>query len=106
LTMQKNIEKEEVKEEFRERLKRERISIILFAILIASGFIVVKSPEIHFLFVIFALIGNFLYSLTNWRCPKCNAYLGGWGFSINIFTTPLHLHCPKCGIELRSINKI
>jgi hypothetical protein len=38
-----------------------------------------------------AVLGLFVFSLFNWRCPRCNAYLGRWSFK----------HCSNCGIELR-----
>ena len=38
--------------------------------------------------VLLWLIG---FSLFNWRCPRCNAFLGKWSFQ----------HCSNCGVELR-----
>ena len=40
------------------------------------------------LLVLLWLIG---FSLFNWRCPRCNAYLGKFSFK----------HCSNCGVELR-----
>ena len=38
-----------------------------------------------------ALLGVIVFLLFNWRCPRCNAYLGKFSFK----------HCSNCGIELR-----
>ena len=38
-----------------------------------------------------ALLGVIVFSRLNWRCPRCNAYLGRFSFK----------HCSNCGIELR-----
>ena len=40
------------------------------------------------LLVLLWLIG---FPLFNWRCPRCNAFLGKYSFK----------HCSNCGIELR-----
>ncbi|NTV66985.1 MAG: hypothetical protein HGB06_04760 [Chlorobaculum sp.] len=41
---------------------------------------------------LFMVIGVLVFSLTNWRCPACNSYLGK-------LMNPRY--CPKCGIGLR-----
>jgi fatty acid desaturase len=39
-----------------------------------------------------AILGTLVFSLSNWRCPACNKYLGkGIGPSF----------CPRCGVPLR-----
>lgn len=38
------------------------------------------------------VVGGLVYSLRNWRCPRCSAYLGR---AIN------PKHCPRCGVALR-----
>lgn len=38
------------------------------------------------------VVGGLVFSLFNWRCPKCNGYLGR---SLN------PRYCSKCGAQLR-----
>ena len=38
-----------------------------------------------------ALLGVIVFSLFNWRCPRCNAFLAPFSFK----------HCSNCGVELR-----
>lgn len=35
-----------------------------------------------------------------WRCPACEAWLGGFSFSINALLPAESLHCPNCGTRL------
>lgn len=39
------------------------------------------------------LAGCLYFSYRNWRCPKCDAYLGKYAWQTGV--------CPKCGTALR-----
>jgi hypothetical protein len=41
-------------------------------------------------------IGTLILYFRNWRCPRCDAYLGG-------SSNPPH--CPECGVKLRNKNR-
>jgi hypothetical protein len=40
---------------------------------------------------VLGVIGVFLFSWQNWRCPACDRYLGKY----------VHAVCPRCGVALR-----
>ena len=52
--------------------------------------------------IVFILLAGFVFWLSwrNWRCPACDAGLGGWTLQINAGISPETLKCPQCGARL------
>lgn len=79
--------------------RKRQITIAILAIpLVAARFFKTELRQLdfvndqYFTYAILGLVGGLvIYSFFNWRCPKCNVYLGR---SINL------KHCSKCGVQL------
>ena len=91
-------QKASFKEEFAARRKRQLILLVPFTAL-AIGFALIPdepSGDVMGLLAAVGLgllvVGIVVFSLMNWRCPACNAYLGK-AISPNF--------CPKCGVALQ-----
>lgn len=94
-------QKQGFKEEFSRRKRLQLMVSLPFVVVLAGLFILgdqgssgALGVPIELLGGVLAvlLVGVLIFSLKNWRCPACNAYLGkGMG----------HSFCPKCGVALR-----
>lgn len=92
---------QEFKRQFATRRRRQYVAavpMILIAIMIATtdrstGLAFGRFPASVFVPVaIVAMLGIFIFSLRNWRCPACDKYLGR-GANPSF--------CPKCGVPLK-----
>ena len=86
-------QKEQFKQEFAAKDRRQFVtfisivSIVLLMLLTAGHlpwFVPVSGLAI--------VMGAFVFSFVNWRCPACGKYLG---------QIPVRRHCPRCGVALR-----
>lgn len=93
-------QKEEFRQEFAKRRRRQMMLVIPIIGLLAlkiffktggrSGPLYdFLSSDIPLVILMVFIIGALAFSLKNWRCPACNAYLGR-GASPRF--------CPKCGV--------
>jgi hypothetical protein len=92
---------EDFKAEFARRRKRQLLVslplaavVILFAIFsrTAEAPPLGLPPAVLGIAVFVLVLGAIAFSLSNWRCPACNKYLGK-GISPSF--------CPKCGVPLQ-----
>jgi hypothetical protein len=93
-------QKQEFKDAFAERRKRQWIVSIPFALLLfafafaqdrTSGAILGVPPEITGPILIGSVLVLVVFSFRNWRCPACNKYLG----------RAIHpKFCQNCGVAL------
>jgi Na+/citrate or Na+/malate symporter len=99
--MEKKPGSQDVIAEFRKRLHRQLIAIVpaVLALLLiplaaateesaGGGFPVAIAGPL----AIVVVLGVLVFSIFNWRCPACNAYLGKSG---------IPTFCKKCGARLR-----
>lgn len=75
------------KKEFKKRKKLQYLVPITACILAIVLFIADIRPV-----AILCIIGAVVFSMVNWRCPKCKQYLGRG-------TNPTH--CSNCGTKLQ-----
>lgn len=95
---------EQQKDEFRQEFARRRKRQLMLAVPIIGLFVLkiffrtggkggalyeFLNSEIPIFILIALIIGALLFSLKNWRCPACNAYLG---------RDASPRFCPKCGV--------
>lgn len=86
--------------QFSQQRSRSRIaSVALILMLVAlrvlpyrnSGFLLGLSPPLFCSIGLFAVIGLFITSVINWRCPACGRHLG---------RTLDPIYCSHCGVQL------
>lgn len=85
------------KREFAERRRRQGLSTIpvgmlLVAVAAGGGTVAGLGASAGYVVVVAVVLGFFGFSLVNWRCPSCEAYLGQ---RLN------PRECPSCGQVLR-----
>ena len=94
-------QRQEFKNEFAARRRKQLIATIPFVILIIlfatinenTGLVLGSIPISIFIPIfIIVVIGLLVFSIKNWRCPACNKYLG------KAFNPSF---CSKCGVGLR-----
>jgi hypothetical protein len=82
--------------EFKRKRKIQIYLVVVFIIIFVLFFLATESPDIipglsedimAIVLIIFAVLATII-SMTSWRCPACNAYLGK-GFNPKF--------CSKCG---------
>ena len=95
------IEARRIIAEFKKRSGRQLTVTILFLIVIAGTRLLQEfsdrvpfklSAGTYLVVYVVAIAGMLAFSLSNWRCPACNGYLGT-GFDPTF--------CPKCGVRLQ-----
>ena len=101
ITPTKSEKKREIKRRYAIRRRRQYIAAtpILVALVIIKILLHVTDmedsdwlpPNIWASTAVLAVLGLIVFSLFNWRCPRCNAYLGRYSYK----------HCSSCGAELR-----
>ena len=95
-------QKRAFREEFAARRKKQWVATLPLILLIIGlailgdkaqkGSVAGLSADALIGFLFAYILGLLIFSLKNWRCPACNAYLGknmGPDF------------CPKCGVALK-----
>ena len=85
------------KREFAERRRRQGLStipvgVLAVAVAAGGGTVAGLGASAGFVVVVAVVLGFFGFSLVNWRCPSCDAYLGQ---RLN------PRECPSCGRVLR-----
>lgn len=88
-------------EQFRKIMRRQLLMLIPVPLLAGFAFWL-RGQSGHagaILFPVVALVmaGCFVFIWRNWRCPKCDAYLGKYAAQTGV--------CPKCGTALRAPRK-
>lgn len=76
----------DIKETFKKKKKLQILVPIIGALVAIALFLINIRPV-----AVLIIIGVVIFSIFNWRCPKCNSYLGKG-------TNPKH--CNNCGVEL------
>jgi hypothetical protein len=88
-------------EEFKARKKRQLFTLLPLLIILALSVMIKDgsdsmplglSEKSFSIMIVLIVAGVIVFSLKNWRCPACNAYLGK-GFNPKF--------CPKCGSRLQ-----
>ena len=93
--------KSEIKSRYAIRRRRQYVATIPLVIALVIILILLRvtgteakdwlPPAIWRPTALLALLWLIVFSLFNWRCPRCNAFLGPFSFR----------HCSNCGVELR-----
>ena len=101
-----DLTKSEIKSRYAIRRRRQFVATIPLLIVLVSILIFLRvtgteesdwlPPAIWRPIALLVLLWLLGFSLFNWRCPRCNAWLGWLGrFSFNL------KHCSNCGVEFR-----